>query len=70
MECKQGFEVKALKSNMAYIGTLDEDGAPNCRCSEEYFKNIADAQKALDGGNFTPRWCMENNYCNKGDGCF
>lgn len=70
MKCRKGYEVMALKSNMAYIGTLDEDGFPNCRCSTEYFKTIEEAKQALANGTFTVRYCMENNFCNKGEGCF
>lgn len=68
MKCTKGFEIKVLKANMAYIGTVHEDGFPNCRCSD-YFDSINSANQALETG-FTVRSCMENDFCNKGKGCF
>lgn len=70
MKCRKGFEVQALKANMAYIGTFDPQEGPNCRCSQEYFNTLEDAKKALAEGTFTLRRCMENDFCNGGRGCF
>lgn len=67
MKCRKGFEIKVLKSNLVYLGTVDEDGFPNCRCSD-YFKDEKSAQDALKNG-FKERQCMENSFCNGGVGC-
>ena len=68
MKCKRGFEIKVCKSNLVYLGTTDEDGFPNCRCSD-YFKDEKAAQFALENG-FEERRCMENSFCNGYMGCF
>lgn len=37
MKCRKGYEVQALKSAAGwYIGTVDEEGYPNCRITTEY----------------------------------
>lgn len=66
--CKKGFEVKVLCSNLYYIGTLDEEGMPNCRISV-YYKNAELAQHALLFPTFTRRHCMENDFCSGESGC-
>lgn len=38
-----------------YLGTLDQDGLPNSRESEEYWRTAADAAAALQSGQWTPR---------------
>lgn len=70
MKCRQGFEIKVLSSPAGtYLGTKDEDGFANCRCTGYYkYKNVAE-QHLLDE-SFTVRDCMENNFCNGGLGCF
>lgn len=49
MTCKKGCELQVLSGNLAgfYIGTLCEDGFPNCRLSEEYFKTRDAGVRAL-----------------------
>ncbi len=66
MKCSKGYELQALRSNMIYIGTLDEDGLPNCRCSVEYYKTMEEAQKEIYNQTFKFRDCPENFYCNGG----
>lgn len=48
--------LEVLRSNAGYyIGTLDDDGAPNTRDSVEYYPTAEAAQEALDNGTYTPR---------------
>lgn len=70
--CKQGYEVTVLESYAGYyIGTHDEEGFPNCRLSQQYYKTKDEAEEALEGRTFTERNCVENNFCNGGHGrCF
>ena len=66
MRCKKGYEIQALKSGCGwYLGTLDEDGFPNCRCSSEYTKTKEQAEKYL----VADRVCEENLFCNGYTGC-
>ena len=69
MTCVKGYEIKVLFSNRYYIGTLDGDGLPMCRLSEEYYKSNDAAQKALDDNSYTPRLSVENKYCSGGRSC-
>ena len=69
MICRQGREVRVLQSNGWYIGTTDEDG-PYCRVSGQYWPSREAAQDALGKGKFSQRDCVENNFCNGGNGCF
>lgn len=63
-KCVKNCEVKVLRSNAGYyIGTLDEDGFPNCRLSEEYFNTPEEAKAALDTKSFTERIVLENEFC-------
>lgn len=66
MKCRRGYEVKALKSGAGwYLGTLDEEGFPNCRISQNYAKT---EKEALSLG--MDRQCAsENRFCNGGQGC-
>lgn len=65
MKCSQGYEIKVLKSNAGYyLGTVSEEGLPNCRLSEEYYPNEDAAKNALDNGFYTERESVENLYCN------
>ena len=68
MKCKKGYEIKACSSAAGYyLGTIDEDGFPNCRISTAYAKTKEDAEKLpMD----RQRFCIENEYCNGGTGCF
>lgn len=68
MKCKKGYEIQVLKSAAGfYLGTLDEDGLPNCRISSAYATNEEDA-KTLPMTRQTG--CIENEFCNSGTGCF
>ena len=69
MICRKGREVRVLQSNGWYIGTADEEG-PYCRISEQYYASKDAAQDALDRSGFSQRNCVENNFCNGGQGCF
>ena len=67
-KCTKGFDVQVLRSGAGYyIGTLDE-GFPNCRISESYWKGEDEASTAISTG-FTHRVCVENQFCNKGKSC-
>lgn len=71
MKCINGLELKVLKSNAGYyIGTQCEDGSPNCRLSNNYWKDKDIAQNCLDRNNFTKRSSsIEIQWCNSGKGC-
>jgi hypothetical protein len=68
MKCKKGYEIQALKSAAGwYLGTLDEEGFPNCRISTQYAATEAEALKlSMD----RQTRCSENEFCNSGTGCF
>lgn len=68
MKCIKGYEIQALRSGAGwYLGTLDEEGFPNCRVSTQYAKTAEDAEKLpLD----RQCGCIENEWCNGGKGCF
>lgn len=72
MICSQGKELKVLQSAGGYyIGTTDNSEGfeePYCRCSE-YFEHENLIKFALENDIFKLRDCVENNYCNKGNGC-
>lgn len=65
MKCRRGYVIQPLKSAAGYyIGTLDEDGCPNCRLSTGYAKTDVDAlYLPLD------RCAEEITFCNEGRGC-
>lgn len=68
MKCKKGYEVRKLKSPAGwYIGTLDEEGYPNCRISTCYAKDEESAQYLVCDRQVS---CIENLWCNEGIGCF
>ena len=67
-KCKRGFEIQALSSAAGwYLGTLDEEGFPNCRISVEYAETAEKAEKLLMNRQTN---CIENEFCNGGNGCF
>lgn len=68
MICRKGYEVKPLRSACGwYMGTVTEEGYPNCRISTQYAKTEQDAEKLpLDRQTS----CIENEFCNCGKGCF
>lgn len=68
MKCTKGFDVVPLKSGAGwYIGTVDEDGFPNCRITKGY-------ALTKEGAKTLPLdrqvGCIENEFCNRGEGCF
>ena len=68
MKCIKGYEVKPLKSAAGYyIGTLDNEGFPNCRISYGYAESEEAAKLLLLDRQIG---CIENEACNGGAGCF
>ena len=66
-KCKRGYEIQPLKSAAGwYLGTVDEEGFPNCRISMQYAET-AEQAKRLPMNRQTG--CIENEYCNNGTGC-
>lgn len=67
MKCKKGYVVMALQSAAGYyMGTLDEDGCPNCKLSSGYCKKKSSAEELpLDR-----QGASENVFCNKNGDCF
>ena len=68
MKCIKGYEVQPCRSACGwYMGTLDEDGCPNCRISCGYAETAESAENLpLD----RQVGCIENEWCNGGCGCF
>ena len=70
MKCVKGYEVQPLRSAAGYyMGTLDDEGFPNCRLSSGYAKTAEKAKELpLDrqGGYMAP----ENEFCNGCGRCF
>ena len=73
MKCVRGFKVEALKSAAGwYIGTVDENGFPNCRISISYYGSKEEAEKMIKEG-FAIKDYGENEFCFKmagGVSCF
>ena len=68
MKCIKGYEVQACRSACCwYMGTLDEDGCPNCRISRGYAETADDAERLVLDRQVG---CIENEWCNGGNGCF
>lgn len=68
MNCIKGKEIKPLKSAAGwYMGTLTEEGMPNCRVSMMYYKTPEEAYKHMWEDY---RVCMENDFCNGGRMCY
>lgn len=67
MKCIKGYEVGPQRSAAGYyMGTVDEDGLPNCRISTEYAKTAEQAKELpLNRQN-----CDENRFCNGCGRCF
>ena len=66
--CRKGFAIQACKSAAGwYLGTVDDQGFPNCRISTGYASTESDAAN-LEMDRQTG--CIENEYCNQGLGCF
>ena len=68
MKCIKGYEIQACRSACGwYMGTLDEDGCPNCRISTQYANTAEDAERLVLDRQVD---CIENEWCNGGRGCF
>lgn len=67
MKCIKGYEVEPQRSAAGYyMGTVDEEGFPNCRISTGYAKTAGQARELpLDRQN-----CEENRFCNGCGMCF
>lgn len=68
MKCYRGYEVQPLKtpSGLWYMGTVNEEGLPNCRISTGYAKTKEAAKELpLDRQDV-----MENVFCNGYGHCF
>ena len=64
--CKKGYQVKPLRSNAGcYMGTLDKQYCPNCRITG-YARNEEEAKQLPYTREYR---CIENEYCNGGNGC-
>lgn len=67
-KCIKGYEFVINGSAAGYyIGTIDNEGFPNCRCSG-YYKTKEAVDSALESGLFD-RTCEENLFCNGGKSC-
>lgn len=71
MKCKKGYTVQVLSGNLAgfYIGTVDEDGFPYCRLSEEYYPTREAGTDSLKKQSYTIRRCVENEFCSGNGDC-
>jgi hypothetical protein len=59
----RGHELKILKSAAGfYIGSIDSDGYPLSRVSEEYWPKAQQAEKAFGNDTYTTRESWENHY--------
>ena len=68
MKCRKGYEVKPLRSAAGYyLGTVDDEGFPNCRISSNYAETEFKATLLPMDRQFH---CMENEFCNECKGCF
>lgn len=68
MKCVNGYEIKPLKSAAGwYVGTLTEEGWPNCRITTKYYPT---ADEAFQNMNKDYRYCEENNFCSRGRSCY
>lgn len=64
-KCRKGYEIQLLHSAAGYyLGTVDEEGFPNCRVSIGYAKNPGLAKMLIPD-----RVCEENLFCNGYRGC-
>ena len=64
-KCTRGYKFKVLTTPAGiYVGTVDEDGIPNCRVTG-YFSTT----KELENAPLQFRYCSENDFCHGGKGC-
>lgn len=67
MKCVKNLEVKPLKSAAGwYMGTVTEEGMPNCRITTMYYNTPEEAEKSLFADY---RYCSENSFCSGGRVC-
>lgn len=65
IKCRKGKEIQILRSGAGYyLGTVTEDGCPNCRVSIGYAPTYEKAKELLPD-----RVCEENMFCNGYKGC-
>ena len=68
MKCKKGYEIKCFKSAAGYyLGTVDEEGFPNCRISG-YFEKPVEFNKSKIC-YLTRMDAMENQFCHGYTSC-
>ena len=64
--CKKGYVVGPQRSAAGwYLGTVDEDGCPNCKLTTNYAKT-AEAARSL---RIDRQDAMENRFCNGCGSC-
>lgn len=67
MKCIKGYEVEPQRSAAGYyMGTIDEDGCPNCRLSTSYAKTKEGALSL----QLDRQIAEENTFCNGCGSCF
>ena len=67
MKCIKGYEVEPQRSAAGYyMGTVDEEGFPNCRLTSAYAKTADSAKKLI----LDRQGSMENAFCNGCGFCF
>lgn len=67
MKCIKGYEVGPHRSAAGYyMGTVDEEGMPNCRISGSYAKTREEAEKLP----LNRQMAEENVFCNGCGFCF
>lgn len=67
MKCSKGYDVIPMRSAAGYyMGTVDEEGCPNCRITTSYAKTKELAQTLPLDRQAAP----ENIFCNSCGSCF
>ena len=68
MKCVKGYKIEPMQSAAGwYMGTRSEEGWPNCRMTNKYYKTPAEA---IDNMYNDYRFCEENNFCSGGRVCY
>ena len=66
IKCDKNREIKILKSAAGYyLGSVDKNGDPYCRCSRYYYEEDSSIQIHLDNGTLPIRRCIENELCGR-----
>lgn len=64
IKCDKGKEIKILQSAAGYyLGSVDKDGDPYCRCSRYYYENEHSLKFHFNNGTLPIRRCIENELC-------